>query len=147
MVEGFLSTMLQDAQYREADEACSEEREARDTGTIYDCPDATLRAVIAECDQFITAARAVNVTDDVNLATFCNQAWNHVRKQIGSDLYLERAGHGAGFRDRDIWACDDRDLNRRIGRALSDLVARHPSLETYVGDDGALYIVGQESAT
>lgn len=147
MVAGFLSTMLQDAQLTEFDESGTQEREERDTGTIYDCPDATFRAAIAECDAFVAAAEAIMVDGlDVTLGAYCRDSFAFIREHIGSDLYLERAGHGAGFCDRDIWAVDDRDLNRCIGEALSGCVAG-PSLETYLGDDGALYIVGRESVS
>ncbi len=149
MVAGFLSTMLQDAQYSENDFACEQGRDALDTGTIYDCPDATFRAVIAECDAFMVALRAAAAaTHDQSEVLSHLEGFDVDRvdlKALGSDLYLERAGHGAGFQDRDIWH-DDPATNRGIGDALSLLVEAR-SLETYLGDDGALYIVGRESVS
>lgn len=65
-------------------------------------------------------------------------------ERIGADLYLERAGHGAGFRDRDCWH-DRPSAARIIGEALSAAVPSRGSLETYIGDDGETYIFGKES--
>lgn len=148
MVSGFLSTMLQDAQYSEMDYACEQEREELDVGTIYTCPDATLRAVINECETFLTALRAASSASHDQ-----SEVLSHLEEfdvdsadleAIGSDLYLERAGHGAGFQDRDIWHSDP-VKNRGIGDALSLLVESR-SFETYLGDDGSLYISGKEEA-
>lgn len=147
MVMGFLSTLLEDLQLSENEEACTEEREARDTGTIYSCPDSTFRAAVAECDAFESACRNAPVSrngQSVDIGTLCRESLFYVKARIGSDLYLERAGHGAGFRDRDIWS-DDREENKAIGEALSDVVSG-TGLETYLGDDGEAYICGSENA-
>jgi len=145
MAESFLAVLLQDLQHSESDEATSEGREARDTGTIYDCPDSTFRAAVAECESFLAAIAAhLAAVPDGALAGL-DLANRYTLEQMGSDLYLERAGHGAGFRDRDSWS-DDREENRAIGEALSDLVESRHSLEAYLGDDGQTYICGKESA-
>lgn len=127
MLSGFLSTLLADLQLTERDEACQEEREERDTGTIWDCPDATFTAARAICDRFWYAA-PVEESD-------CDS------EQLGSDLYMEMAGHGVGFSDRSH--DDDRDESARIAEQLSAAVDGR--LETYLGDDGAAYIYGRES--
>lgn len=140
MAESFLSVLLQDADLSESDEACTGGREARDSGTIYTCPDATYRAALADCDAF----RAACLAHDLELVRDAiNDPWNLER--IGSDLYLERAGHGAGFRDRE-WS-DDRDDSNAIGEAFSALVDsiwNGRTLETYFGDDGQIWICGKE---
>jgi hypothetical protein len=145
MAESFLAVLLQDLQHSESDEACTEEREARDSGTIYTCPDSTFRAAVAECESFLAAIAAhLAAVPDGALAGL-DLASCYTLEQMGSDLYLERAGHGAGFRDRDAWS-DDRDENAAIGETLSDLVESRSSLEVYLGDDGQAYICGRESA-
>jgi hypothetical protein len=126
MAEGFLSTLLQDLQHREADDACMEGRAERDVGTIYDCPDETLADVLRECDAFREAMLRDPIVRDL-------LDDGYAMHPIGSDLYLERAGHGAGFRDRDIWS-------RAQGERLSDLVSSRASLDAYLGDDGKAYI-------
>lgn len=140
MVRGFLATLLEDLQHSESDEACGEGREARDTGTIYDCPDSTFRAVVAECESFVAGlAKDSHGRNALDLAL--DYAPNgYSLEQAGADLYLERAGHGAGFRDRGIG---------RAGAWLSDTVDSVfgvASLEAYLGDDGRTYICGKESA-
>lgn len=137
MAEGFLSTLLEDAQYSENDLACEEGREPRDTGTIYSCPESTLRAVLNECDAFRAA-----MLRKPSLAALLDD--RYLCERIGADLYLERAGHGAGFRDRDCWH-DRPSAARIIGEALSAAVPSRGSLETYIGDDGETYIFGKES--
>jgi hypothetical protein len=137
MVEGFLSTLLEDLQHSESDEACTEDREARDTGTIYDCPDSTFRAAVAECESFVAGlAKDSHGRNGLDLAL--DYAPNgYTLEAAGSDLYLERAGHGAGFRDRGLG---------RAGAWLSDGVDSRSSLEAHLGDDGRAYICGKERA-
>lgn len=122
LLMGFLSTLLEDLQFSE--------REEGDSGTIWDCPDATFNAARSICDRFYAL--------DIPVAeSACSY------EQIGGDLYLEAAGHGAGFRDREHDS--DSDVSQDIGERLSaavDTVCTH--LETYLGDDGCAYIVGRE---
>jgi hypothetical protein len=136
MAESFLATLLEDAQLSENEEAFSEEREARDVGTIYDCPGDLFKLALDECEAFgLDIALALARVPDGALVGL-DRDCRHTAAQLGSDLYLERAGHGAGFRDRDTWS-EDRDECRAIGEALSGLV--RTGLETTLGDDGKLY--------
>jgi hypothetical protein len=139
MVESFLAVLLQDAQLHENDEACTEEREAYNSGTIYACSDETLAIVVKECERFTAAiaAHLAAVPDGalVGLDLTCRYTLEH----IGSDLYLERAGHGAGFRDRRIWS-DDSDENNAIGETLSGLVTPG-GVDFHFDDDGTLFVV------
>jgi uncharacterized protein YndB with AHSA1/START domain len=130
MLEGFLSTLLEDLQMSEAEEAFGDEREERDCGTIYTCPESTLRAVAQYCRDFRDAAR--KVIEDNRLD----------ETRIGADLYLAMAGHGADFRDRNDWV-DDVEESRLIGNHLHSYVSGR--IETYIGDDSRAYIVGKES--
>lgn len=140
MAESFLATLLQDAQLSENDSACVEEREPMDSGTIYDCPDSTFNLAMRECQRFRDAITQAIVTVPDGALAGLDTDCRYTLEAIGSDLYLERAGHGAGFRDRDIWS-DDSDECRAIGEALSDLVERG-AVESYFGDDGKLYASG-----
>lgn len=142
LIRGFLSTALEDLQFNENETACQEEREARDTGTIYDCPDETFQRAKDECEAFLASARAAPelIECGFTLAEFIESSFPFVREHIGSDLYLERAGHGAGFRDRTIWA-DGYTENREIGERLSAAVNPRGTLEIYLGDDGCAYFV------
>lgn len=144
--ESFLATLLEDAQLHESDEACGEEREARDSGTIYDCPDGTYRVAMANCEAFLAAIReALAAVPDQALAGL-DLDNRYTMERLGADLYLKRAGHEAGFRDRvDTWS-DDREENDAIGERLSELVDSRGSLESYFGDDGRLYVCGWERA-
>lgn len=137
LVESFLSVLLQDLQLGEDDEACSEGREPRDSGTIYDCPESTLRAALVETDAF-----RAKIAADSRLAHLLDDP--RALDQIGSDLYMERAGHGVGFADR-TWHDDNGEESAWIGERLSALVATRSSLETYLGDDGRAYVFGSEA--
>lgn len=125
LLSGFLSVALQDLQYSENDEACREGWEARDVGTIWDCPDETFNRARVICDAFYAAAGPVIGESACDL------------EQIGSDSYLETAGHGAGFSDRRH--DDDRDESARIADSLSSAVDGSRGLEMYIGDDGKAY--------
>ena len=131
LLMGFLGTMLEDLQNNEREAAFEDEREEIDAGTIWNCPDVTFNGARSICDTFYSGPGG-----DAAAESDCTY------EQIGSDLYLESAGHGAGFSDRDHDG--DRDASRAIAERLSAAVSRH-SVETYIGDDGAAYIVGMES--
>lgn len=137
MAREFLSVMLQDLQYTENDEACTAGREARDTGTIYSCPDSTFRAALRYCERFRAYFdRAPRIAA---ILARCED-------QAGSDLYLRMAGHGAGFGDRNCWH-EDGKLNELIGDVFdAKAIEVCGRLECYLGDDGVAYICGKESA-
>ena len=122
ILAGFLGTLLQDADMSARD---SGERGSDDT--IYDCPDATFEAAADICRRFLAVD---GVADWLADWLYC------VPDNIGSDLYLTVAGHGAGFWDGD-WEPHGEALT---GAAQS--VARW--LEVYVGNDGHVYICGRE---
>lgn len=48
----------------------------------------------------------------------------------GHDFWLNRAGHGVGFWDRDMG---------KVGDDLSALCKAFPAVDLYVGDDGLIY--------
>ncbi len=124
LLMGFLSTLLEDLQHSEREEAFQDEREERDVGTIWGCPVATFTAARTICDAFYAAA-PVEESD-------CSS------DQLGSDLYMESVGHGVGFSDRDHGDLGYDDVAERLSAAVAG------RLETYTGDDGAAWIVGRE---
>ena len=54
-------------------------------------------------------------------------------EQIGHDLWLTRNGHGAGFWDRGLGAQGD---------SLTAICEALGGVDSYVGDDGLLYLQG-----
>lgn len=133
MAQAFLGVLLEDLQMSENEEATMEEREPRDCGTIWTAPESTVSYAIEACRNFESAIRR-----DDELVTAVEMASD----QAGSDLYMEMAGHGVGFADRECWNAD-RDTNASIAERLSALV-KSSSLETYIGDDSRAYVVGGE---
>jgi hypothetical protein len=99
----FIATMLQDLQYREADEACTEEREEGDTGTIYTLGDNVYAICKGLCEEFMTAnAEAIEQALDLvpgedGLQYSRGRYVTHER--IGSTFYMLYVGHGISFTD------------------------------------------------
>lgn len=125
ITRGFISTMLQDLQYTENDEACMDEREARDIEQVApvtaDRIKAMLATWLARAEPYLAASRSYCLTNDLY--------------EIGGDAYLTAAGHGVGFWDR------PEKISRKDGDIISDML---PRVEPYVGDDGLVYICGME---
>jgi hypothetical protein len=132
----FVGTMLQDAQLSENDEACTEGREPRDSGTVYTLPDSEFEKCKQLCESFMAEHAA-----DIEAATelepgqpglqyTASRYMNHER--IGSTLYLAAVGHGVTFTDDGNAPCLERLAN--AARAL-----RWES--PYFGDDGRLYLI------
>jgi hypothetical protein len=120
----FVGTMLEDAQLSEADEACTEEREERDCGTIYTLPQETYDTMRAKWILFTGVAGRLlaEAGDDYSM------------EQAGSDLWMTWAGHGVGFRDRDLGATGEQlDL-----AAVKVLGVYNPS--PMLGDAGKVYL-------
>ena len=117
----YLACMLQDLQYTEADEACTEER---DSGTIYTLPEEPYAASLADWQAFVAAA------GDDGEAFADALGW----EMLGSDFWLTRVGHGAGFWDRG---------QGEVGERLTSLVGhgtKFPNVDPYFGDDGEVWL-------
>lgn len=98
----FVATMLQDLQYTEADEACTEEREEGDTGTIYTLADDTFDRCKAYCEAFMAnnadaIAEALDLVPGEDGLRYGRDYITHAR--IGSTLYMLAVGHGVAFTD------------------------------------------------
>jgi hypothetical protein len=83
---------------------------------------ATERACAKDCEEFQKAAGDLLASIDAH--------------QAGVDLWLTRNRHGAGFWDRGHGA---------IGDKLTALAHAMGGLESYVGDDGLVYLGGREN--
>ena len=80
----------------------------------------TLDALLADCGAFL------GEIDDLGIPWRDEMDW----AQLGSDLWLTRNSHGAGFWDRGLGD---------LGDALSEAAKRQGSRDLYVGDDGLIY--------
>lgn len=130
----FLSTALQDLQYQEADNACEDGREARDSGTIYDCPDSVFETARRICDAFMR-----DCADDIAAALGLepgepgleySRGRYVTHERLGGTFYLASVGHGVTFTD---------DGNAECLQRLSDYARRVNWEGLYFGDDGKVY--------
>lgn len=129
----YLATALQDLQFGEADNACEDERDARDSGTIYDCPDETFNRAWQDCKEFMAAnkrwiQRALDLEPGEDGLRYGRRGFDYDR--IGYYFYMQRVGHGVGFTD------DGDDMALQI---MADYCRINPIEGLYFGDDGAAY--------
>lgn len=131
----YLACMLQDLQYSEADESCTDEREARDTGTIYTLREETYQRCKSGCERFMVDCR-----EAIEAATALEPGEPGLRyargrymtlERIGSTLWLARTGSGVTF-------TDDGDAPCLV--AMADWARANPLECAYFGDDGAVYL-------
>ncbi len=112
ILESYLATMLEDMQFSENDEACSEGREAADTGTIYTLPDAEYETCKAACVKFYTENKAdIDEADELipgEPGLQYTQARYMDAGRVGSTFYLLRVGHGIAFTDDGDAPCLER---------------------------------------
>lgn len=133
ILESYLATALSDLQFSENDNACEDNREARDTGTIYDCPDETFQRAVNDCATFMGAMRrwiqrALDLEPGEDGLPYGRDHFTHDR--IGYYFYMQRVGHGVGFTDDG----DDQSL-----QIMADYCRVNPTEGLYLGDDGAAY--------
>jgi hypothetical protein len=130
----YLATMLQDLQYREADEACMEGREERDTGTIYTLSESEYQKHKADCERFysenladIEAAGDLVPGEDGLQYT---QTRYMTPERIGSTFYMLRVGHGIAFTDDGDADCLER---------LNEATRAFSHFDSMIADDGEVY--------
>ena len=136
ILKDYLATALQDLQLSEADEACLEEREERDSGTVYDCPDSVFQWAQTYCERFMVE-QSGNI-EAVLQAEAGSEGFEWCRDNparlthdgIGSTLYLASVGHGVGFTDDGRAPCLE---------ALDDWASANNRDSLYFGDDGKVY--------
>ncbi len=133
----YIATMLQDLQFVEMDKACEEEREERDTGTIYTLNEETYAKCKADCEAFYSEnhtaiEEALALTPGEEGLRYGRNYMTYER--IGYYFYMERVGHGVSFTD-DGTPGEACCLSR-----LRDAAQAKRGFDAYLGDDGEVYI-------
>lgn len=136
ILRDYLATMLQDCQLTEGEEACTEEREERDAGTIYSVPDSLFERAKADCESFYSDNReaieeALELVPGEDGLRYANGRYM-TAERIGSTLYLASVGTGVTFTDD-----GDAPCLQRLAEAARKLNRESP----YFGDDGQLYAI------
>lgn len=140
MLEDFVSTALQDAQLTEDDAACSEEREARDSGTVYTLNRwafDSLREIVSrfrrECGEHIAAALELEPGEPgLQWRTSGSRAGQQITDdELGSTLWLAVTGSGVTFTDDGDAPCLE---------AMADWASHNRIESLYFGDNGSLYL-------
>jgi hypothetical protein len=141
ILRDYVSTMLQDLQLSEADEACTEGREALDAGTIYTLGDDEFNACRRSCERFMSEnaeaiAQALELEPGEEGLEYGRDYIGHDR--IGSTFYLTRVGHGVAATD---------DGNAPCLKSLADAARSFGYMEgAYFGDDGRVYLMGGDAS-
>lgn len=134
ILKDYIAAMLDDLQHVENDEACTDEREARDSGTIYTLPHAAYQQCKADCEAFMSAnARWVERATDLEPGEdgLRYGASHMTHDRIGYYFYMMRVGHGVGFTD------DGNDQSLQI---MSDYARARRMEGAYFGDNGKVYL-------
>jgi hypothetical protein len=134
ILESYIATALEDLQLSEADEACTESREARDSGTVYTLPAPEFEKAKAICERFAAEHAAdIEAAGELVPGEPGLQYTTHrymTADRIGSTLYLARVGSGVTFTDD-----GDAPALQRMAEAARAEHAESP----YFGDDGGVY--------
>jgi hypothetical protein len=94
--------------------------------TFSDLAPEALQIAIAECNVFMKAAKKVGIEK-----LFNNPNLNYDEKRAGTDFWLTRNRHGAGFWDRGLGV---------TGNELTKIAQSFGETDLYDGDDGLLYL-------
>lgn len=139
ILESYIGTMLEDAQFHEDDLACEEDRDAVDVGTIYDLNDAAFLRCQHDCEEFFAANR-----EDIESALALEPGSDDLRyarngrgfdyDRIGHYFYMLRVGHGVSFTD------DSEPGGAECLRRLNDATRARRGFDVTVDEDGEVYI-------
>ncbi len=104
----FVATALQDLQLSEADQACEDEREPHDSGTVYELNEQTFAKLMAICDRFLSDMPA-SIDAALKLQPQ-GDGYEYARnpmtlERIGSTLWLAVTGSGVTFTDDGCAIC------------------------------------------
>jgi hypothetical protein len=127
-VFAYLACMLQDLQLSENNDAVGDEREPRDVGATDDITAELLRDAKADCDGYRAQPGVAEALAGAS------QDCRYTAEQAGSDFWLTRVGHGAGFWDRGLGAYGD-VLTAACGHGTP-----YGNLDPVIGDDGLVYL-------
>lgn len=135
MLQDFIGCALQDLQYRENDEACTEGRTARDSGTIYEIEGITFVRLTALCDRFaVECAEHIQAALDMEAGDFEYRrgkgAMSH--DELGSTLWLAITGSGVTFTD---------DGNAPCLEAMAEWARNVYCEGLQFGDDESIYLL------
>jgi hypothetical protein len=135
MLSDFIACALQDLGLTEQDEACTDDREARDSGTIY-----TLEATSFQKLRDIVSAFRVECADHIAAALHLEPGEDGLRHRgdrghlslegLGSTLWLAITGSGVGFTDDGDAPCLE---------AMADWAASHSVEGLSFDDSGEVY--------
>ncbi len=95
-----------------------DEGNSRDDLGLHDIADATIAQAVADCEAFTAAHRAL--MDETNADD----------ERHGTDFWLTRNRHGAGFWDRGYG---------EVGQVLTDAAHAYGECDWYLGDDGYVW--------
>lgn len=90
--------------------------------TIWNLPDETKQKAINDCAKFETENH-IELTE-------AYEKFSYSKEQAGTDFWLTRNGHGAGFWDRNLGT---------IGDDLTEACKAFGETDLYSGDDNLLY--------
>lgn len=139
ILKDYIAAMLQDLQFSEADQACEEERDERDSGTIYTLNAESYAKCKADCEKFYADNR-----DDIEAALELVPGEDGLRygrdymtyERIGYYFYMLRVGHGVSFTD------DGTPGEAQCLANLNEAVRLHwRGFDAYFGDDGEVYTI------
>lgn len=141
ILSAYVSTLLEDLQHSESDEACTEGREPRDSGTVYTLPDSEFEKCRASCERFAAEnAEAIAAAMELEPGEPGLQYTTHrymTADRIGSTFYMMRVGHGVAFTD---------DGDAPALQSLAEAARNFGYMESaYFGDDGRVYLCGGEA--
>lgn len=136
MLADFVSCALQDLQLTENDEACTDGREPRDSGTIDELAPETFDLLRAICDQFRAdnfeaIERALEFEPGDENIPYGKHYITHER--LGSTLWLAVTGSGVTFTD---------DGNAPELEQFAEWARAHRVESLYFGDDEIPYFMG-----
>jgi hypothetical protein len=136
ILASFVSCALQDLQLTENDEACTDGREARDSGTIYELNAETFGKLAAICDRFADEMRC-SIAAALALEPK-GEGYEYAREpltesKLGSTLWLAVTGSGVTFTD---------DGQAIALVAMAEWANVNSCEGLYFGDDGKPYFYG-----
>lgn len=140
LLSDFVATALQDLQLSESDEACTDEREARDSGTIYTLEGDTfarLSEIVsrfrAECGEHIAAALELEPGEDgLRYRTGPRSGCSITESELGATLWLAVTGSGVTFTD---------DGDAPCLQAMADWARSQHCEGLYFGDAGTVHVI------
>ncbi len=134
ILESYLATMLEDLQHSENEEACMEEREPRDCGTIYTLREEEYQSHKADCERFYRENLAdIEAAGELVPGEPGLQYTTHrymTEDRVGSTFYMLRVGHGIAFTD---------DGNADYLERLNEATRAFGGFDCIIGDDGEVY--------